>query len=99
MARPPGCAAWAPPRSTSPGRRPAGFDGFWERNLRPWDIAAGIVILREAGGYVTDADGKERMLDNGSVVAGNETIHRKLLKLLKSLPVGPNRKARPHPEP
>jgi len=62
------------------------LDGFWERNLRPWDIAAGIVILREAGGYVTDADGKERMLDTGSVVAGNETIQRNLLKLLKGLP-------------
>ena len=59
------------------------FDGFWERNLPPWDMAAGIVILREAGGYVSDADGKERMLDTGSIVAGNETIHRKLLKLLE----------------
>ena len=59
------------------------MDGFWERNLRPWDLAAGIVILREAGGYVSDADGKERMLDSGSIVAGNEAIHRKLLKLLK----------------
>src|SRR6476660_427294 len=59
------------------------FDGFWERNLRPWDLAAGIVILREAGGVVSDADGKEQMLDKGSVVAGNEAIHRQLLKLLK----------------
>ena len=32
------------------------FDGFWERNLRPWDLAAGIVILREAGGFVSDAE-------------------------------------------
>jgi myo-inositol-1(or 4)-monophosphatase len=60
------------------------LDGFWERNLRAWDIAAGIVVLREAGGYVTDADGKDRMLDNGSVVAGNETIHKHLLKLIKT---------------
>ena len=41
------------------------FDGFWERNLRPWDLAAGIVILREAGGFVSDADGKDKMLDDG----------------------------------
>jgi len=60
------------------------LDGFWERNLRPWDLAAGIVVLREAGGYVTDADGKDAMLDKGSVVAGNEPIHRHLLKLLKT---------------
>ena len=61
------------------------FDGYWERNLRAWDLAAGIVILREAGGFVSDVDGKDDMLDKGSVVAGNETIHRKLLKLLKSV--------------
>jgi myo-inositol-1(or 4)-monophosphatase len=60
------------------------FDGFWERHLRPWDLAAGIVILREAGGYVSDITGKDRMLEDGSVVAGNETIHRKLLKQLKT---------------
>lgn len=61
------------------------FDGYWERNLRAWDLAAGIVILREAGGYVSDVDGKDRMLDQGSIVAGNETIHRKLLKQLRTL--------------
>jgi myo-inositol-1(or 4)-monophosphatase len=63
------------------------FDGFWERNLRPWDLAAGIVILREAGGFVSDADGKDKMLATGSVVAGNETIQRMLLKLLKTAAV------------
>ncbi|HLC08964.1 MAG TPA: inositol monophosphatase family protein, partial [Methyloceanibacter sp.] len=60
------------------------FDGFWERNLKPWDLAAGIVILREAGGYVTDAEGQDRMLEKGSVVAGNETIHRNLLALIRA---------------
>jgi myo-inositol-1(or 4)-monophosphatase len=65
------------------------FDGFWERNLRAWDLAAGIVILREAGGFVSDADGKDRMLDSGSVVAGNETIQRKLLKALKAAAANP----------
>jgi myo-inositol-1(or 4)-monophosphatase len=60
------------------------FDGFWERNLRAWDIAAGIVILREAGGYVSDTDGKDLMLKSGNIVAGNEAIHRKLLKLIKN---------------
>jgi myo-inositol-1(or 4)-monophosphatase len=60
------------------------LDGFWERNLRAWDLAAGIVILREAGGYVTDADGKDGMLRTGSVVAGNEAIQKRLLKLVKT---------------
>jgi len=60
------------------------LDGFWERNLRPWDLAAGIVILREAGGYVSDAEGKDGILENGNIVAGNEAIHRHLLKLLKT---------------
>jgi len=65
------------------------LDGFWERNLRPWDLAAGIVILREAGGYVSDAEGKDGILEKGNIVAGNEAIHRHLLKLLKT--VGPHR--------
>ena len=66
------------------------FDGFWERNLRAWDIAAGIVILREAGGYVSDTDGKDLMLKSGNIVAGNEAIHRKLLKLLKKAGTEPS---------
>ena len=60
------------------------FDGYWERNLYAWDLAAGIVILREAGGYVSDAEGGQRMLETGSVVAGNEAIHGKILKLIKT---------------
>jgi myo-inositol-1(or 4)-monophosphatase len=64
------------------------FDGFWERGLRPWDLAAGLVIIREAGGYVTDVEGKDRMLETGSIVTGNETIHRKLLKELKTAVAG-----------
>jgi myo-inositol-1(or 4)-monophosphatase len=60
------------------------LDGFWEHGLRAWDLAAGIVILREAGAYVSDDEGKDRMLENGGIVAGNETVHAKLLKLLKA---------------
>ena len=59
------------------------FDGYWERNLQPWDIAAGIVLLREAGGYVTDLDGGEAMLDQGTLCAGNEHIQRSLLALVR----------------
>lgn len=47
------------------------FDGFWERGLKPWDIAAGLVILREAGGFAQEIDGGN-MLETGNIVAGNE---------------------------
>ena len=60
------------------------FDGFWERGLNAWDIAAGVLIVREAGGYVTDADGGDAFLEKGSICAGNETMHRHLLQLLRT---------------
>ncbi|MBB5752629.1 inositol monophosphatase family protein [Prosthecomicrobium pneumaticum] len=59
------------------------FDGFWETGLHPWDIAAGLLILREAGGFVTDMVGGDSMLTSGEVVAGNEAIQRQLLALLQ----------------
>jgi myo-inositol-1(or 4)-monophosphatase len=60
------------------------LDGYWERTLRPWDIAAGLALVREAGGFVTDCDGQDESLSKGHVVAGNETIHKGLLSLLKA---------------
>jgi myo-inositol-1(or 4)-monophosphatase len=60
------------------------LDAYWERNLSPWDFAAGLIIVREAGGYVTDLDGKETTPNTVDVLAGNETIHKDLLKLLKT---------------
>jgi myo-inositol-1(or 4)-monophosphatase len=60
------------------------FDGFWERNLSSWDLAGGLVLLREAGGFATDIDGGDAILEKGSIVAGNEEIQRALLALLKS---------------
>lgn len=59
------------------------FDGFFEYNLNAWDIAAGVLMVREAGGWVSDAEGKDRYLTNGHVVVGNEYIHRQLLELVK----------------
>ncbi|MBS0331778.1 MAG: inositol monophosphatase [Proteobacteria bacterium] len=58
------------------------FDGFWERDLNPWDIAAGVLLVSEAGGKVTDADGGEEMLTKGSICAGNLDIHPLLLERL-----------------
>jgi myo-inositol-1(or 4)-monophosphatase len=59
------------------------FDGFWERGLAAWDMAAGILLVREAGGVVSDLDGREAMLDAGHIVAANEMLHPQILKLLK----------------
>jgi myo-inositol-1(or 4)-monophosphatase len=59
------------------------FDGFWERGLSPWDVAAGMLIVREAGGFVTDLDGGDTVLEKGDAVAGNEAVHRQLLAHLR----------------
>ncbi len=58
------------------------FDGYWERNLSAWDIAAGAILVQEAGGFVTDLSGGNRMLDTGGVLAGNEAVQRGLRKVL-----------------
>jgi len=55
------------------------FDAYWERNLKPWDLAAGIVLMREAGGFVSDLDGSDKMLESGDVIAANSTILKALL--------------------
>jgi len=60
------------------------FDGFWERNLSPWDIAAGIVIVREAGGLISDIRGRQSMMQSGDIVAGNESVQRDLISILKT---------------
>jgi myo-inositol-1(or 4)-monophosphatase len=58
------------------------LDGFWEFGLSPWDIAAGIVLVREAGGYVTDMAGAGSMLASGDVLAANDHLHQPLARLL-----------------
>ena len=58
------------------------YDGYWERGLKAWDIAAGLLIVRESGGIVTDADGGEKMFDTGSVLAANPMVHKGLVGLL-----------------
>lgn len=59
------------------------FDGYWERGINPWDVAAGIVLVREAGGFVSDLSGGAEMLPKGEICVGNETIHRQLLDLTR----------------
>jgi myo-inositol-1(or 4)-monophosphatase len=62
------------------------FDAFWERNLKAWDIAAGILLVREAGGVVSDLDGRDCMMDCGHILAANDSLHRPLLALLNGKP-------------
>src|SRR6185295_16830373 len=60
------------------------LDGFWEEPLNPWDICAGIVLVREAGGYVTEVGGGSARMTSGSVLAANDQLHRPLGELLRS---------------
>ena len=60
------------------------FDGFWEQRLSAWDIAAGSLLIREAGGLITDLDGRHVGVEHTSVVAGNPALHAWLLATLRS---------------
>jgi len=59
------------------------FDGFWEMKLGPWDFAAGSLLVREAGGKITDFLGKDLLLDGRNVLASNGKIHGEMIKVLK----------------
>ncbi len=59
------------------------FDGFFEFGLSAWDVAAGILIVREAGGFVTEIDGGKNMLTSGSILASNDLLRMPLGKLLR----------------
>jgi myo-inositol-1(or 4)-monophosphatase len=59
------------------------LDAFWERGLGTWDMAAGMALVREAGGFVSDADGGSDPLSKGTIACGNETLQRELVRLLK----------------
>jgi myo-inositol-1(or 4)-monophosphatase len=58
------------------------FDGFWEEDLQYWDLAAGVLLVREAGGFVTDFRGSEAGLAKGQVLAAYDELHTKLHKLV-----------------
>ena len=60
------------------------FDAFFEFNLKPWDIAAGALIAKEAGAIVTDTDGEQNWLESGNIVAGNPKVLAQLLQIIGS---------------
>ncbi len=61
------------------------LDGFWEYGLHPWDMAAGCLLIREAGGIVTDTDGNDDYLESGNVLTANVHLHQQMLARLKSI--------------
>ncbi|AIQ91775.1 inositol monophosphatase family protein [Methylobacterium oryzae] len=61
------------------------LDAYWERDLQTYDFAAGVILVREAGGFVTSADGAAEPLAPRSVACGNEELHRELVAILKKV--------------
>ena len=61
------------------------FDGFWEINLSPWDVAAGALLIREAGGKISDLWGGQNFLKNGDILASNGRIHNELKRITSSV--------------
>ena len=59
------------------------FDGYWERGLNPWDIAAGILIVREAGGFVEAVDPEADIFDSGALIAAAEPIFPQFGKVIR----------------
>ena len=58
-------------------------DGFWQRDLNYWDIAAGLILVKEAGGFVTDFEGKNEYIQNKTILAANSKINQEMIEVLK----------------
>ena len=58
-------------------------DGFWQRNLNYWDIAAGIILIKEAGGFVTDFNGNDTYIEKKTILATNSRINKEMIEVLK----------------
>ena len=58
------------------------FDGFWESDLQPWDVAAGYILIKEAGGFITDFRGQDLAMQRNQFLAANDVLHSKLHKLV-----------------
>ena len=58
-------------------------DGFWQRNLNYWDIAAGIILVRESGGFITDFHGENKYLENETILVTNSKINNEMIEILK----------------
>ena len=61
------------------------IDAYWERGIKPWDVAAGYLIVKEAGGFVTSIENDDNPIHSGNLVAGNPQVHSDIRKILKSV--------------
>jgi myo-inositol-1(or 4)-monophosphatase len=61
------------------------IDAYWERGIKPWDVAAGYLIVKEAGGFATSIENDDNPVHSGNLVAGNPQVHSDIRKLLKSV--------------
>ena len=59
------------------------YDGFWQRSLSYWDIAAGIILVKESGGFVTDFSGENRYIENKTILVTNSKINEEMIEILK----------------
>jgi myo-inositol-1(or 4)-monophosphatase len=59
------------------------LDGFWESELKEWDIAAGVIIVREAGGFVSDFNGENTFLESGNIIAGTRKVHQAFMDIIQ----------------
>ena len=60
------------------------YDGFWEMKLKPWDMAAGLLLVTEAGGFISDFNGGNNMLSSGNVVCASPKVFKPLLSIVGS---------------
>jgi myo-inositol-1(or 4)-monophosphatase len=60
------------------------YDGFWERGLKPWDLAAGMILVKEAGGFQEPMNPEGRVLDDGEIIAANELIFERFAKVIRA---------------
>ncbi len=65
------------------------FDGYWSEGLDPWNLAAGVLLVREAGGFVSELGGGSAMMESGSMVAANDHLHEDLRRILEAAEPGP----------
>jgi myo-inositol-1(or 4)-monophosphatase len=59
------------------------LDGYWEFGVQPWDIGAGVLIVREAGGRVTSVNGDEYVFSSDSILVSNGLLHEQMLSVLR----------------
>jgi myo-inositol-1(or 4)-monophosphatase len=65
------------------------FDGYWREGLKPWNLAAGVLLVREAGGFVSELGGGSAMMESGSIVAANDQLHADLCRVIEEAESGP----------